>query len=311
MPKKAQMSNYPNGFPDGVTIRGVPILNLHPGNVFWVSSDTGSDAGNRGWGKNPRKPFATIDYAVGRCTASKGDIIVVMPGHTETISSATGLVMDVAGVQVIGLGLGSLMPTLTLDTAAAATVSITAADCMFAGVKLYSDYTGGLTAGVTVGASADGLVLDGIVFTEATNAKEYLIGISIAAACADVVIQNCRYYGTAGGSTTSIIAAAGAANNLVIQDNYLHGDCSAAAVKLDGAASSDLQVLGNRVINIDTAAGLGIAAHASSTGMMAGNFVTNLKDTVVGLSGAGMAFHENYGSNALGASGIILPAVDV
>ena len=297
-------------FPNGITSFGVPVLPGNPlttGSVFWVDSGDGVDSPNYG---SYEKPFATIDYAIGKCTASNDDIVYVKPGHAETVSSATGLVMDVAGVSVVGLGRGSLMPTITLDTAAAATISITAADTMFAGIKLYSDYTGGVTAGITLGAAADGCIIDGVVFTEGAATKEYLIGIKITAACNDVIIRNCRYIGTASGSTTSVISALGASNNLIIENNYINSDCSAACIKLDAAASTDIQVLNNRVINIDTGAGLGIAAHNSCTGMMAGNFVTNLKDTVVGLSGTGLAYHENYGSNAAGASGIILPAVD-
>jgi len=30
-------SNFPHGFAHGVTIRGVPILNVYSGNVFWVT----------------------------------------------------------------------------------------------------------------------------------------------------------------------------------------------------------------------------------------------------------------------------------
>ncbi len=278
------------------------------GSVFWVNSSTGTDGA--GYGRNPDAPVATIDYAVGLCTDNAGDVIFVAPGHAENIVSATGLVCDIAGVSIIGLGRGSKQPKLSLITAAGATVSITAVNVTIENIWLYSNFTNGVTAGVTIAATADGFILDGLKFTEATNDKEFLIGISIAAATTDGVIRNCRYMGIAGGTTSSIIVAAGAADNLVIADNYLHGDCSAAAVKLDAAAIVDLQVLNNRVINIDAAAGLGIATHNSSTGIMSNNHISNLKNTVVGLSGTGMAYCENYASNALGASGIILPAVD-
>lgn len=299
---------YPNGFSGGVNIRGVNILNNYTGSVFYVDSNTGSDGNS---GQTPERPCATIDYVISyKCTANKGDMILVMPGHAETVSSATGLVMDVAGVQVIGMGQGSLMPKITLDTAAAATISITAANCTFANMHLHSDYTGGLTAGITLGASADGCILDGIYFTEAANTKEYLLGISITADCDDVTIRNCRYIGIDGGSTTSFVSAAGGTDRLVFKDNFFRGDASAAAIKLDNAASSDILIENNRIINIDTGAGLGIATHNSSTGMMAHNLVLNLKDTVAPVSGTGMGYFENYGSNAANASGIIWPAVD-
>ena len=52
-----------------------------PGDVYYVDSTHASASDGAGFGRNPDSPFATLDYAVGQCTASKGDLIVVMPGH--------------------------------------------------------------------------------------------------------------------------------------------------------------------------------------------------------------------------------------
>ncbi len=87
---------------------------LTTGNIFWVNSATGVDGA--GYGQNPDAPFATLDYAVGKCTANKGDIICLMPGHDETYSTTgTKVTMDVAGVRVIGLGQGADRPTFTFS----------------------------------------------------------------------------------------------------------------------------------------------------------------------------------------------------
>src|SRR3990167_6061342 len=64
-----------------------------------------------------------------RCTASRGDVIFVMPGHAETVSAAGGITMDVNGVAIIGLGSGDLRPTITYDTADTAAISWTADYC--------------------------------------------------------------------------------------------------------------------------------------------------------------------------------------
>ena len=108
------VSNFPNGFKNGVTIRGLALAVTHPGKIFWVNNSGviaeggigGSDTNNGTY----QKPFSTIDYAIGKCTASRGDIIMVMPGHSETITSDGGIACDVAGVAIIGLGSGSLRP---------------------------------------------------------------------------------------------------------------------------------------------------------------------------------------------------------
>src|SRR3990167_8953647 len=94
------LSSYPNGFGGGVLDRVLPLATIFGGNIYWVNSNTGA---NTGKGTRER-PFATLDYAIGRCTANNGDIIMVMPNHAETITGAGGLTFDVAGITVIGMG---------------------------------------------------------------------------------------------------------------------------------------------------------------------------------------------------------------
>ena len=276
------------------------------GNIWFVDSGV-SASGN---GLSPDGAVSTIDAAINLCTASQLDTIYVCEGHAETISTSTGLVMDVAGVDVIGLGRGTLRPKLTLS-ASASTISITGASCSLSNIHLFSSFTGGVIAGITVGAAADGLVLNDIEMTETAATEEWLIGISIATLCTEVAINRFRYKGTAGGTTSSAIYAAGAADGLVIRDSYIHGDFSGAAVDYSVSASTDVELYDNRIINIDTGAGLGLAAHASSTGFVARNVIANLKDTVKGVSGAGMAYCENYGTNALNAQGTVALALAV
>ena len=76
----------------------------HPGDIWFVDSTASAASDTAGFGKNPDAPTATIDYAVGLATASKGDVIYVMPGHNETIAAATSLVIDKIGLSIIGLG---------------------------------------------------------------------------------------------------------------------------------------------------------------------------------------------------------------
>jgi len=279
---------------------------LGRGRVFWVRSTVGSDANP---GTDPDAPLATIDAARALCTADRGDIIYVMQGHAENIANATDLVCSVAGVSVIGLGEGNQVPALTLTTAAAATISITAASVALRNVRIIGGYAGGVNAAITLGGGADGAVLDGLVLEENTSNMEFLIGISIAADCDDVTISNC-YHDSTSGDQTSIISALGAANRLRLLNNILFGNCVAAAVKLDVAASTSIQIEGNRVSNFDTDAGLGIAIHDSSTGWIHDNYVMNYKDTVVGLSGAGMSYGRNFYSNTVNKSCRITPAED-
>ena len=108
------VTNFPNGVSSfGVTVLGGGVdIPATTGTYFFVDSSTGSNSYN---GLDKNHPVATIDYAVGLCTANKGDIILVMPGHNEAITAATSLVVDVAGIQIIGLGVNQSRPMLDFD----------------------------------------------------------------------------------------------------------------------------------------------------------------------------------------------------
>ena len=114
---------------------GDPMLTEdHPttGRVFWVGSTAceggvaGSDSG--GVGNSAYKPMATIDYAVGRCTANRGDRIKILPGHAETISTVGGLDLDVAGITIEFLGEGNVRGAITFGSVVGADMDVDAAD---------------------------------------------------------------------------------------------------------------------------------------------------------------------------------------
>lgn len=115
MPELRKMSNYPGGFRTGVSVRGLPLLNTYGGQVFWV--DSGGPGGDSGNGTYHR-PFKTIDYAIGRCTASNGDVIICKAGHAETLTAASAITCDVAGVTIMAApgAVGALRPALTFSS---------------------------------------------------------------------------------------------------------------------------------------------------------------------------------------------------
>jgi len=78
---------YPNGiggYPPGDFLDTCKPL-LTSGNVWYVSSLIGTDAVSPA-GQNREKPLKTLANAV--ASAAEGDIIVFLPGHTETLTLA-------------------------------------------------------------------------------------------------------------------------------------------------------------------------------------------------------------------------------
>ncbi len=298
------VTNFPNMISSGGMIVGpAQMIPAHSGGVLWVDGNDGNASdGNYG---STVDPMATIDGAINRAVA--GDRIIVREGHTETISGATSLVMDKAGIQIVGLGIGSRRPTLTYS-ATGSIINVTAANCIMANLLIVSEIDDCVTA-IALSAAADGFQLLNVEVRDNASDEEFLVFMTIATTCPDVVIDGLTYHGLAGGMTDCIVAA-GTADRFKLINSFIRVDASDKIVDLSAGISLGVVITDNLLINIDTAAGLGVAIHNSSTGFVARNHAANLKDTVVWVSGTGMAYGENYGSNAVGASGIILPAVD-
>lgn len=126
---QGSFTNFPNGFAAGLSVRGMPLTQMQPGQVFYVGNSPvlnpnqkPASNGNRGTFLDP---FSTIHYAVNTaCVSGRGDIVFVLPGHRETIADATTLTMNCGGVAVVGLGGGNLRPTLTYTTATTANIPV-------------------------------------------------------------------------------------------------------------------------------------------------------------------------------------------
>tara|TARA_R110000803_G_scaffold43701_3_gene93011 strand:+ start:4010 stop:4888 length:879 start_codon:yes stop_codon:yes gene_type:complete len=277
---------------------------------FFVDSTADGASDAAGYGQTPDEPFATIDFAVGKCTASRGDIIYVGPGHAENLVGATSLVVDVAGVSIIGLGSGALRPRLTYTTAAAATISVTAANCRLENLWLVSAFTNGVTIGISAGALADGLVLKDIVMQESLATQEFLIGVNIAAACHDVTIDGFQFHGVVGGTDSSCIVFAGASDRHVVRNAFMHGDWSGAVLESDTAASLSILYENITYYQDDAAAGLGVDTSDTSTGLMINCQGLAKKEGVEGFTGNIMAYSQCYCTNVVNKQGFLLPVAD-
>src|SRR6266850_3836526 len=162
------MSKFPNRFRDRVSIGQIPVDVNAPGKVFWVDNSTSAkDVGiATGSDLNPgtfHQPLATIDAAINKCTASRGDIIYVKAGHAEAVT-ATSIVHDTAGVRIIGLGVEGNRPVLSFGVTSS-NIAISGANCSLENMILKATVNA-VVAGVTV--SAAGVLVD--VETQDTSA---------------------------------------------------------------------------------------------------------------------------------------------
>lgn len=122
-------------FAQGVGSFGIPQMAPHPllinpaGAVIFVNSQTGLDNRGRisfpgssassvtggstqGPVGDPTKPVATLAYALTFTKAGRGDIVVVMAGHAETLT--TNITCSTDSTIIYGCGQGSQRPIFTM-----------------------------------------------------------------------------------------------------------------------------------------------------------------------------------------------------
>jgi len=130
------MDNFPNGLmSQGVPVTGSQIPTIGPNNNYWYVSSTKGNAGNPGTSDRPFNSLASACSTTVNGALTANDVIIVLPGHTENVVAAGGITLSTAGVQVIGLGTGSQMPTITFATLTTASWVISGAGVKISGIR--------------------------------------------------------------------------------------------------------------------------------------------------------------------------------
>lgn len=239
----------------GLLFDGRPVGGFLPvgpiGKTFFV--DSGVDASE---GTSPNTAVGTIDEAINLCTANNGDVIYVMPGHTEAVTS-TSIACDVAGVAFIGLGSGAMKPVLTFG-ATDSRINVTAANCTWQNFRFTAGVGDVVTAVLHATAAQNTRYLDIEFF--ATSTFNFINGYTLGAAN---ISDGCRW-----------------------ERNYLRtADTGQLALCVTAAAHNDLKFFNNYVVHAAAAAGLLTAGAAELLGLnVRGNFVqTGQTDGSVGV----------------------------
>lgn len=237
-------SNFPGGFANGVTLRNMPILNTYGHQVFYVHSPSGGD-GNKG---TFARPLASVDAAFALCTANRGDIIIALPGHAETISTATGFVMDKAGVSVVGMGRGIDMPEITFS-ATAALIAMDQPNCALVGFRLICAVAS-QTIMVDINADDCEIAFNEFVESSATGLTGVDINGGAANACDRAYIHDNTFRMTTAGNWDRAIELAEVQDGVVIERNDIVGDFDDAAIhNPTGKVMTNLVIRNNYVRN--------------------------------------------------------------
>ena len=186
---------FSNAQPGGVYV--IADAPEHPGNIWFVDSGHDNKADSAGAGGSPDRPLATIDYAIGLCTASNGDVIYVAPGHAETLTAA--ITCDVAGVKIVGLGEGALRPQLTVAANGIDGITVTADNVTIE--NLYFNEATVASAAANINIAADSCTVRRVHMDMGANDRD---GFTITAAGERPTIEDCTAKVTANGPDTWI-----------------------------------------------------------------------------------------------------------
>jgi hypothetical protein len=280
------------------------------GETFWVGT-AGTATYNYYRSRVPKsKLFTSIDKAIGACVADRGDVIYVLPKHTETIAGAGGITADIAGVSIIGLGNGNARPILSWS-ATASTFAISAANVLVENIQCTNTIDEVVKMFYITGA---GVTLNKVDFYPTTG---QVIQFVLTTNAADqLTIQNCYHRQATAANADQVWIQLVGTNDTKILNNTIHITAKAAtgSICISGStAVVDAEIAGNTINWLGATITNIINCVTTSTGSihnnnLMGGAAVRLDTAIVGDA---MGMNQNYVTNTAGtASGALAPAVD-
>jgi hypothetical protein len=248
------------------------------GNIFFVDSgQTTTGADSVGAGRNPDKPFLTLDYAVGQCTASNGDTIFLMPGHAENLTADSDVDVDVAGVRIIGIGWGASRPTFTA-TAIAGDFKLAAAGAWIENILFLSGIDA--TTGMLEISAADCTVVNCEFRDSVDQATDCLITVDGADR---LTIRDCKFNMAAAAGANSAIALDGS-DDAHIHNCDIYGNFAVGAIDLRTTASARVNFHDLKIWTANAADICIVDTITGSTGFIGPNLQLMLTDNAANIT---------------------------
>ena len=313
-------------FPNGISSFGVPQIGNSggsPGEIpvtllgkyYFVDSNNGS-SGNSGL--EPTKALDKITNALAKCTNDKNDVIIVLSGHTESLSGASALNVNKSGVTIVGLGKGEKRPNLELQTAAT-TIAMAAANTTLDNL-IISAGAADIVAGIIT--SADDVTIKNIYFKDSATSENYLTCIATDStdnSSDNLHIFNCERLSPDAGCL-AFFSMLGNTKGLWIQgcfDSTANADDVGHFIIMAAKVALNARIIGNieNLTGDNNAQTVGVFATGSSTtstGVMAYNLCGSLDTTTELFDTATLDFQhfENYMTGTIAKSGRIMPAME-
>lgn len=248
-----------------VYLSNLGIRNLAEAQLLFVDSGSANklDADDTEHGHSFEKPLATLDYAIGLCTASEQAIILLAPGHVEDYDdSTTGFDADVVGVVILGLGVGSLKPRFDFNDATSKCI-MGANDVQIKNV-VFRPSVATVAIGLDYETDVTGVVLEDVEFAmgeKGDGTDEFVKTVHLTSGNHDCVFENVKIlaHASCGGASYGIHVDA-ASHRLIFKNVVIDGPYTDYGIHEDAAGLNHIV----EDCSIDTA-GTNYDFHNSST----------------------------------------------
>ncbi len=258
----------------------------------------------------------TLAAGLARVRSGLGDTVVVLPGHSESVTDATMLDNLVPGTRIMGFGRGSNMPVFRW-TATASQWALNDADVTIQGLRLRLEGANGVVKAILVTAADVGIYgCDIEVASGASNKATIALEVGAGSNRFELIGNVLR--GTATHNVTDGVKVVAAVDQIRIQDNEMVFSATAGNGLIHfTAAATAIKVLRNILDNSQTSstACLLFDATIAVSGVVANNYCAILADgtanatgiVFTATSGTTAKFFENYCSDEPRRSGTLAP----
>lgn len=257
------------------------------------------DGGNRAF------PTITAALADSNVVASRGDFLIVLPGFTQTVTAAAGIAFTKAGIHVIGLGDGTLRPTVTFATATTADMDIDAANIYIENIVF--DLTGVDALVAPIDVNSTDFTVNNCKFITASASAQATLGFLTDANASRLKVTNCEFLGTTDAGTAAAIRIVGG-NEHVIKGNRFYGAYTTTLGAIDNVTTACLRVTvtGNVIENATASSTKAMVFVSTSTGSIADNRMQILSGTAP-ITGAAMSWvGANYYAAVIATAGTLI-----
>lgn len=288
----------------------------------------GSGSGGSGSGRSAFVPrdyddasiqqngVGTIYDGIQRVRSGAGDTVVVLEGHSETITDTTGLSGLKPGTRIIGCGFGSNQATVRWTNTAASWL-LNANDVIIQGLKLKMEGANGITRCINV-TGADNFIVDCDIEVASGATAKAAIGIELTnVSAARFRFLGNQVRGTNTHNVTNFLLISAAVDRPWIRGNNMIASATAANGLVNiTAAAINCYIGWNTIYNTHTASTAAInVANVAADGFIEYNNVgilTNGTANATGIVlGAASLFKcaQSFNTDEANRSGALTPAV--